>query len=109
MKAARIVFAGIAAMALTAGWATSSFACDNDTAAKADGKRMKSMAITASTEGGSCGVKSTAATAVTASTEAADHCAAKKAGVQYYFIEDESDAVSEQIPQSLRFLEQVKW
>jgi sugar phosphate isomerase/epimerase len=35
--------------------------------------------------------------------------AAKKAGVKYYFIEDESDHAAEQIPQSLQFLEQVKW
>jgi sugar phosphate isomerase/epimerase len=35
--------------------------------------------------------------------------AAKKAGVKYYFIEDESDAAAEHIPQSLQFLEQVKW
>lgn len=35
--------------------------------------------------------------------------AAKKAGVKHYFIEDESPTAAEQIPQSLRFLEQVKW
>jgi len=35
--------------------------------------------------------------------------AAKKAGVKYYFIEDESPLVVEQIPQSLRFLEQLKF
>lgn len=35
--------------------------------------------------------------------------AARKAGVKYYFIEDESDASAEHIPQSLRFLEQVIW
>ena len=35
--------------------------------------------------------------------------AAKKAGVKYYFIEDESPSVVEQIPQSLRFLEQVRF
>ena len=35
--------------------------------------------------------------------------AAKKAGVKYYFIEDESDISAEQIPQSLRYLEQVEW
>lgn len=35
--------------------------------------------------------------------------AAQKAGVKHYFIEDESPAVLEQIPQSLRFLEQVSW
>jgi len=35
--------------------------------------------------------------------------AAKKAGVKYYFIEDESPSVVEQIPQSLRYLEQVRF
>ena len=35
--------------------------------------------------------------------------AAKKAGVKWYFIEDESPASVEQIPQSLRYLEQVKF
>jgi len=35
--------------------------------------------------------------------------AAKKAGVKYYFIEDESPTVVEQIPQSLKYLEQVKF
>jgi sugar phosphate isomerase/epimerase len=35
--------------------------------------------------------------------------AAKKAGVKYYFIEDESPTVLDQIPQSLRFLESVKF
>ena len=35
--------------------------------------------------------------------------AAKKAGVKYYFIEDESPWSEKQIPQSLRFLEQVKF
>jgi sugar phosphate isomerase/epimerase len=35
--------------------------------------------------------------------------AAKRAGVKYYFIEDESPKVTEQIPQSLRYLENVKW
>src|SRR5207249_11348730 len=34
--------------------------------------------------------------------------AAKKAGVKWYFIEDESPTSVEQIPRSLRFLEQVK-
>ena len=34
---------------------------------------------------------------------------AKKAGVKYYFIEDESPTAAEQIPQSLRYLEQVKF
>lgn len=33
--------------------------------------------------------------------------AAKKAGVKYYFIEDESPTVLDQIPQSLRYLEKV--
>jgi len=35
--------------------------------------------------------------------------ASKKAGVKYYFIEDESPSVLEQIPQTLKFLEQVKF
>jgi sugar phosphate isomerase/epimerase len=35
--------------------------------------------------------------------------AAEKAGVKWYFIEDESPASEQQIPVSLRFLEQVKW
>jgi sugar phosphate isomerase/epimerase len=35
--------------------------------------------------------------------------AAEKAGVKYYFIEDESPTSVQQIPQSLRFLKQVKW
>src|SRR2546429_1546916 len=35
--------------------------------------------------------------------------AARKAGVKWYFIEDESPTSVEQIPQSLRFLEQVKF
>lgn len=30
-------------------------------------------------------------------------------GVKYYFIEDESPTAAEQIPQSLKFLEQVRW
>lgn len=34
---------------------------------------------------------------------------AKKNGVKYYFIEDESARVVEQIPQTLRYLEQVSW
>lgn len=34
--------------------------------------------------------------------------AAKKAGVKWYFIEDESPSSEQQIPQTLRFLEQVK-
>ena len=35
--------------------------------------------------------------------------AAKKAGVKWYFIEDESPSSEQQIPESLHFLEQVKW
>ena len=35
--------------------------------------------------------------------------AAKKAHIKYYFIEDESPTSEQQIPQSLKFLEQVKW
>ena len=35
--------------------------------------------------------------------------AAQEAGVKYYLIEDESPAVLEQIPQSLRYLESVSW
>lgn len=35
--------------------------------------------------------------------------AAKQAGVKYYFIEDESPTAAQQIPQSLRYLEQVTW
>ena len=35
--------------------------------------------------------------------------AAQKVGVKHYFIEDESPTVTEQIPQSLRFLESVAW
>ena len=35
--------------------------------------------------------------------------AAKKAGVKWYFIEDESPDSEQQIPQSIKFLEQVKW
>jgi sugar phosphate isomerase/epimerase len=35
--------------------------------------------------------------------------AAKKAGVKYYFIEDEAPTVLEQIPQSLKYLESVKF
>ena len=35
--------------------------------------------------------------------------AAKKAGVKYYFIEDESPSSEEQIPQSLAYLEQVRF
>jgi sugar phosphate isomerase/epimerase len=34
--------------------------------------------------------------------------AAKKVGIKYYFIEDESPSSETQIPQSLQFLEQVK-
>jgi len=35
--------------------------------------------------------------------------AAQKAGVKYYFIEDESPSVHEQLPQSLKFMREVKW
>ena len=35
--------------------------------------------------------------------------AARKAGVKWYFIEDESPTVLDQIPQSLRYLEQLKF
>jgi sugar phosphate isomerase/epimerase len=35
--------------------------------------------------------------------------ASQKAGVKYYFIEDESPTVLEQIPQTLKYLEQVKF
>ncbi len=35
--------------------------------------------------------------------------AAKKAGVKYYFIEDESPISESQIPQSVTYLNQVKW
>jgi sugar phosphate isomerase/epimerase len=35
--------------------------------------------------------------------------AAAKVGIKYYFIEDESPTSAEQIPQSLRYLETVKW
>jgi sugar phosphate isomerase/epimerase len=35
--------------------------------------------------------------------------ASQKIGVKYYFIEDESPTVLEQIPQSLRFLEGLEW
>ena len=35
--------------------------------------------------------------------------AAQKVGVKYYFIEDESPSVREQLPQSLEFLKHVKW
>ena len=35
--------------------------------------------------------------------------AAKKAGVKYYFIEDESPSSVQQIPQSLKFMERVKF
>lgn len=35
--------------------------------------------------------------------------AAQEVGVRWYFIEDESPAVREQIPVSLRFLEQISW
>jgi sugar phosphate isomerase/epimerase len=35
--------------------------------------------------------------------------AAKAAGVKWYFIEDESPSVIQQVPQSLRYLEQARW
>lgn len=35
--------------------------------------------------------------------------AARKSGVKWYFIEDESPTVEQQVPQSLKFLEQVNW
>ncbi len=35
--------------------------------------------------------------------------AAQKAGVKYYFIEDESPTVLQQLPRSLRFLESLEW
>jgi sugar phosphate isomerase/epimerase len=35
--------------------------------------------------------------------------AAKKSGVKWYFIEDESPTSTEQIPQSLKFLERVEF
>jgi sugar phosphate isomerase/epimerase len=35
--------------------------------------------------------------------------AAQKAGVEYYFIEDEAKNAVDQIPQSLRYLETLKW
>ena len=35
--------------------------------------------------------------------------AAKKAGIKYYFIEDESPIAAEQIPPSLKYLETVRW
>jgi sugar phosphate isomerase/epimerase len=35
--------------------------------------------------------------------------AAQKAGVKWHFIEDESPVSEQQIPQSLKYLEQVKW
>jgi sugar phosphate isomerase/epimerase len=35
--------------------------------------------------------------------------AAQEVGVKYYFIEDESPRVVDQIPQSLKFLGSVKW
>ena len=35
--------------------------------------------------------------------------ACQEVGVKYYFIEDESPTVVQQIPKSLRFLEQVKF
>ena len=34
---------------------------------------------------------------------------AQEIGVKHYFIEDESPAVMDQIPQSLRYLESLAW
>jgi len=34
---------------------------------------------------------------------------AQKIGVKHYFIEDESPSVLEQLPQSLRYLESLRW
>jgi hypothetical protein len=34
--------------------------------------------------------------------------AARKAGVKWYFIEDESPSVAEQLPVSLKYLKEVK-
>ena len=35
--------------------------------------------------------------------------AAQKAGIQHYFIEDEAPTAAEQIPQSLKYMQQVTW
>jgi sugar phosphate isomerase/epimerase len=35
--------------------------------------------------------------------------AARKAGVKYYFIEDESPTVAAQVPDSIRYLRQLKF
>jgi sugar phosphate isomerase/epimerase len=35
--------------------------------------------------------------------------AAQKAGIKHYFIEDEAPTAAEQIPQSLKYLQQVRW
>ena len=35
--------------------------------------------------------------------------AARKHGVKYYFIEDESSVAADQVPLSLKYLEQVKF
>ena len=35
--------------------------------------------------------------------------AAQEVGIKYYFIEDESPRVIDQVPQSIKFLEKVKW
>ena len=34
---------------------------------------------------------------------------AQEVGVKYYFIEDESPRVLEQVPQSIKFLESIQW
>lgn len=74
MNAARIAFATFATMALTAGWAASSFACDKHKATSAEAKRAaRPTMISASAEGGSCGSKTTMTAA-----ELAEHCATKK-------------------------------
>jgi hypothetical protein len=89
MNAPRIVFTTFATLALTAGWAASSFACDKDKATATAAKRAKATMISASAEGGSCGFKTTATAAQTAehcatmkstmtAAQMAEHCAAMK-------------------------------
>jgi len=34
---------------------------------------------------------------------------AQRVGVKWYFIEDESPTVTQQLPLSLKYLEQVRW
>jgi len=46
---------------------------------------------------------------VTAESKTDNVVAAKKAGVKWYFIEDESPTSVEQIPQSLRYLEKPRF